>query len=81
MSTIETNPHFHLFETPANLFLEILSTFSEVTVSEYGDIQFFVSFGKNSKYPLTIHCPKKSIDEADTIEKYREIERLKERVN
>jgi len=42
--------------------MEMVGAIDSLKISEYGEIQFYMNFGKSSKIPVIIYVARKGID-------------------
>jgi hypothetical protein len=59
---MQSHSQLRFFDKPSNLYMEMVGAIDSLKISEYGEIQFYMNFGKSSKIPVTIFVGRKGID-------------------
>ena len=53
---LRASPALSFFERPSNLYYELISAQKDIRVSDFGQISFYVSLGKKSKFMVNLNA-------------------------
>lgn len=45
----------------------------DISVSDYGEVEFYMSLGKKSKFPVTLFATRKGLDSEDYLKKEQQL--------